>query len=285
MSITITGLGTTDVGSSDPSPGSNLPFANVVINGATSADTYVVTVSTGSIYFNGVNYGTTYNGTVGDGVLNKLNFIAGPTAARIFVGVDQTPNGDGTFSYAAQGTERVNCFVVGTRIACPEGDRAIESIKAGELVLTASGEAVPVMFVGRRHLSLANTPEHRPVRLPAGSLADGVPSRDLEISPDHAVMFGDVLVPARNLIGGPIRQVDVAEVTYLHIQLADHNVILAEGAPCETLLDTDDHSIFDNGHEGVVTDGFLSPYLPRVTQGPALEAILAQIEARLTVTA
>lgn len=277
--VSITGLHSIDLGTiSSPS---NLPFKNIVISNAPSTDTYTVTVSTGGIYLNdGTFIGSSYSGTVNDGVLSTLRFGEGNGDASLNVVVS-----NGSANPAATGSENIFCFVTGTMIDCPGGSRAIETIKAGELVLNAAGSALPVVFVGHRQLDAADLLMHRPVRVPAGALADGVPARDLLVSPDHALRFDGVLVPARNLIGGPIRQVDVSAVTYYHIQLARHDVIIAEGAACETLLDTDDHSFFDNAEEAVASDVFLTPCLPRLTQGPALDLILAAISARLSVPA
>ncbi len=68
------------------------------------------------------------------------------------------------------------------------------------------------------------------------------------LSPDHAVFVDDVLVPVRHLINGStIVQEPVAEVTYYHVELATHDVILAEGLPCESYLDTGNRAVFVNG--------------------------------------
>ena len=266
--------------------GTNAPFNGVYVTNANAGDSYTITVASGTLYLNGVSVGSSYTGTVGDGVFglgapvgSSTLSLAANSATKITFSVTDPTNG---FGSSAEFT--VNCFVAGTMIACPGGDRAVESLKAGDLVLTASGASSPVQFLGSRILDLAAAPTHRPVLIPAGALADGVPMRDLKLSPDHAIVFNGVLVPARNLVGGAIRQLDMDVVTYYHIQLARHDVVIAEGTPCETLLDTDDHSTFDNAAEGVVTDAFLAPCLPRVTQGPALEAILALIHGRVTAT-
>jgi Ca2+-binding RTX toxin-like protein len=41
------------------------------------------------------------------------------------------------------------CFLAGTLIATPSGERAIETLRIGDLVLTADGRAVPILFTGR----------------------------------------------------------------------------------------------------------------------------------------
>lgn len=44
-----------------------------------------------------------------------------------------------------------------------------------------------------------------------------------------------------------IRQVAVSEVTYYHVELPRHEVIMAEGLPVESLLDVGDRGKFANG--------------------------------------
>ena len=62
-------------------------------------------------------------------------------------------------------------------------------------------------------------------------------------SPDHAVFVDDVLVPPRP----PIIREPADEVTYYHLELPDHDVVLAEGPWCESDLNTGDGSAFANG--------------------------------------
>ena len=76
----------------------------------------------------------------------------------------------------------------------------------------------------------------------------GVPRRDLLLSPDHAVWCEGVLIPIRYLLNGrTIVQERVGEVIYFHLELAQHDVILAEGLACESYLDTGNRSAFVNG--------------------------------------
>ena len=72
-----------------------------------------------------------------------------------------------------------------------------------------------------------------------------MPERALFLSPDHAVYVDGVLVPVRLLVNGTsIAQVKRRTVTYYHVELAAHEVILAEGLPCESYLDTGDRADF-----------------------------------------
>jgi hypothetical protein len=67
------------------------------------------------------------------------------------------------------------------------------------------------------------------------------------LSPDHAIYFNDVLIPIKHLINGTtIAQVHVDSITYHHIELAEHDVLLAEGLPAESFLDMRDGSKYAN---------------------------------------
>jgi hypothetical protein len=82
----------------------------------------------------------------------------------------------------------------------------------------------------------------------AGAFAEGLPRRNLWLSPDHAVYTSDVLIPIKRLANGTsIEQVPLDEVTYYHVELDDHDVLLAEGLPVESYLDTGGRFNFENG--------------------------------------
>lgn len=82
----------------------------------------------------------------------------------------------------------------------------------------------------------------------ARAFGPGRPARDLWLSPDHAVLIGDVLIPVKYLINASsIAQVRVRAITYYHVELTQHAVLLAEGLPAESYLDTGDRANFANG--------------------------------------
>ena len=95
-------------------------------------------------------------------------------------------------------------------------------------------------------------------------------------------MFVDgVLVPIKHLINGTtIVQREVDSIVWRHVELRWHDVILAEGMPVETFLDSDDRSVFDNGAGVPETLGFLEPCAPRITQGALLERIRSGLRSR-----
>lgn len=143
------------------------------------------------------------------------------------------------------------CFARGTRLRGLEGDVAIEALRVGDRLLTVDGEALPIRWIGYRDVDCARHPAPEkvwPVRIAAGAFGPGLPAADLFLSPDHAVFAEGVLIPVKHLVnGGSVRQCPQPRVTYFHVELARHAVVLAEGMPAETYLDTGDRRNFDGG--------------------------------------
>ena len=148
----------------------------------------------------------------------------------------------------------IACFCAGTMIACPDGERAVEALSIGDLVLTWDGRVMPVRWIGRNTVStrFADPLRVLPIRIAAGALADHLPVRDLLVSPEHAVLVDDILVEAGALVNGLsiLRESNVAETfVYYHIELAEHALVLAEGVPAESFVDNIHRMAFDNWEE------------------------------------
>jgi hypothetical protein len=175
----------------------------------------------------------------GGGTIGTLDF--GPGAVT---GGFLTPNGSG-------GITEAPCFAAGTRIATERGEVAVEDLRVGEKVrVLLGGGLAEVIWVGRRAVDCARHPKPKqvwPVRVAAGAFGPGRPHTDLLLSPDHAVYVEQVLIPVKYLINdSTIVQVKVDSVTYHHIELAEHDVLLAEGLPAESFLDMRDGSNYAN---------------------------------------
>ena len=135
--------------------------------------------------------------------------------------------------------------------------------------------ARPLKWIGRRSYTgrfIAGNDDALPIRFAANSLADGIPSCDLDVSPKHAMFVDEVLVPAKMLVNGTtIYQLeDVDSVEYFHLELASHDVIFAEGAASETFVDCDSRGMFHN----VAEYGRLYPDDP----GPSWQFCAPRIE-------
>jgi autotransporter passenger strand-loop-strand repeat protein len=170
----------------------------------------------------------------------------------------QTLTGDydkGSFAVAADGAggtlvtfEALPCFRAGTRILTGRGEVPVEKLAVGDGVVTVSGEVLPIVWLGAREVDCRRHPHPTkvwPVRIAANAFGPGRPARSLDLSPDHAVFAAGVLIPVKHLINGAsIRQLQARRVRYLHLELPTHAVILAEGLPTESYLDTGDRQSF-----------------------------------------
>lgn len=149
-----------------------------------------------------------------------------------------------------------SCFAGGTRIATTNGLVAVENLREGADAIRAAGGNARIKWIGYRVVDCARHPRPAdvwPIRVCHGAFGDNVPTRDLMLSPDHSVFIDGVLIPIRYLLNGAtIRQEAAASVTYWHVELDCHDVILAEGLPCESYLDTGNRGAFANGG-GAVT--------------------------------
>ena len=124
-------------------------------------------------------------------------------------------------------------------------------MSVGDNIITLSGEARPIRWIGQRHLDLLrhNTPELvQPIVIRAGAFAEGLPRRDLRVSPDHAILVDSVLVPARLLVNSASieRDTQCNDVTSYHLELETHDILLAEALPAESYIDTGNRGMFAN---------------------------------------
>lgn len=198
--------------------------------------------------------------------------------------------------YTTVVTNSQPCFAAGTRIATPTGEIPVESLRPGDHVLAlADGAWVPrpVRWVGRFSIDLASHPSPRqagPVRITANAIADGVPRRDLLLSPDHAVFLDGLLVQAQALANGAtiFRGTDRDRITYVHVEMAEHSALLAEGLPAESYLDTGNRSWFqaESGVRPLFPDLAAKPshhdgaFAPLLHSGPKLLALHRRLVAR-----
>ncbi len=185
------------------------------------------------------------------------------------------------------------CFAAGTRILTERGPVAVEMLRAGDVAITATADGVgrsEIVWLGHRRVECRRHPaphDVQPVRIAPGAFGPGQPHRELLLSPDHAVFFADALIPVRYLVNGAsIAQLDVERVQYWHVELQAHGVLLAEGLPCESYLDTGNRSAFANGGGAAMAQ---PDFALRVWEAQACAPLLADgpalTEARRTLLA
>jgi hypothetical protein len=169
------------------------------------------------------------------------------------------------------------CYVAGTRILTATGERRIESLMPGDLVLALAGDELiprPVKWLGRRRIDLAAHPRPdmaAPIRIRRGAIADNTPHSDLLVSPDHAIFIDSKLICARQLINGTTicQENGLSSVEYLHVELDTHAIVVAEGLTAESYLNTTNTRRFFVNADGPVA---LHPELTDETDYPTREA-------------
>lgn len=179
-------------------------------------------------------------------------------------------------------TTTVSCFTAGTLIETATGARPVETIVAGDTV-HASGRKAPVVWAGSRRIRIADMEQADlvlPIRIRRDAIAAGQPTRDLVLSPDHAIWIDGRLIPARLLVNGvSIVQERCHEIEYFHLALDRHDLLLAEGLRVESYLDV-------TGALAAATDHHVAP-MHRLDVGrpPALAAYDTHGFAPLTISA
>jgi hypothetical protein len=126
-----------------------------------------------------------------------------------------------------------HCFLKGTLIRTVQGDKSMEDLTVGDLLPTVFAGAVPVKSISRDRFGAS-------VRVARSALGTDVPNKDLYVTPNHALLIDGTLVAAGNLLNGititDLTSVESDHFEFFHIGLDRHNVIYANGTPCETLL-------------------------------------------------
>jgi len=187
------------------------------------------------------------------------------------------------------------CYCRGARIGTDQGEIEVENLAIGDLVITRSGQVRPIIWIGHRDYDAsfaAANPEVLPILIKRDALADGVPKRDLYVSPLHALLIDGTLIPARALInqGSIVKARTGKSVGYFHLELATHDVILAEGAAAETYVDDRNRGMFRNAGEFAELypdrrhfEAGPSPAVycaPRCEDGPVVAAAQASLAQR-----
>jgi hypothetical protein len=155
----------------------------------------------------------------------------------------------------------VVCFAAGTLIRTPRKDVAVETLTAGDVIVTSSGAYRPVKWVGHRIIdcrSLPNATSVWPIRIAADAIAPGQPSQDLYVSPAHTIcidILGETLIHAGNLVNGAsIAQVEVDTIDYWHVELESHDLLLANNLPAESYLEMGNREFFAANGAALDTD-------------------------------
>jgi uncharacterized repeat protein (TIGR01451 family) len=235
------------------------------------------------------NVGNVANGSTRTLTIEATAVSAGTQTATVSVAslANSDTNAGNNNSTAAV---TVACFATGTRILTPSGAVAVEDLRPGMSVLNEAGAAMAIRWIGSRRTDCGQHPrpaDVRPVRIRNGAFAKNKPLRDLVLSPDHSIYIDKVLIPIRHLINGvSVVQEAIREITYWHVELVRHDIILAEGLACESYLDTGNRNSFGDGAVVDLHPDF-AHYVweaegcaPLIVCGPKLAAVRRRLAAR-----
>lgn len=152
------------------------------------------------------------------------------------------------------GEAGVICFTPGTQIETPDGPRLIEDLREGDKVQTRDSGAQDILWIGRKRMSGARLfvmPRLRPIRISKGALGVDRPGDQLIVSPDHQLLLEgpaaydlfnerEVLVAAKHLVNDDTITIDNGRrhVTYIHMLLPRHEILMANGVPSESFHPT-----------------------------------------------
>lgn len=140
------------------------------------------------------------------------------------------------------------CFTRGALITTVRGPRRIETLRPGDLVITADNGLQPIRWIGRKKLSplrLALNVSARPILVPKGTLGAW---RDTLFSPQHRLFLAgkelhllhseaEMLIAAKHLlsVAGIRSVVPDMGVQYFHLAFDRHELIFADGVLSESL--------------------------------------------------
>lgn len=192
----------------------------------------------------------------GDGIADVVDDVVGhdPNDADVSGSGDFTlaDTDNDTASNGSGATPLVNdldyrdvpCFTEGTWILTPTGEKRIETLRVGELVVTRDNGAQPIRWIGKR--TVLGRGRFAPIKLAAAcaTAAQG----PLLVSPQHRILitgykaqlyFGtsEVLSAAKYLVGsGLASEAPCHEVTYIHVMFDQHEVVYSNGIPTESFF-------------------------------------------------
>lgn len=195
--------------------------------------------------------GNSSTGVEGPGAADSISVTF--DAPVVSVVISFSGNSNNGISSGAVGlgdfTGDIVCFAHDTQIETRDGKVAVQDLCVGDLVRTKDNGLQPIRWIGSRTVDAVG--RFAPIVIAADVLGN---DRPLVLSPQHRVMLGgwqaellfgvpEVLVAAKHLVDdkGILRR-EGGTVTYFHMMFDQHEIVYADGAPCES---------FHPGHVGI----------------------------------
>jgi len=186
------------------------------------------------------------------GAILASAIIAKATSATADDGRDDSDEDRDKDGHKHHPDKHFHCFLKGTTVRTAESDRKIEDLAVGDLLPTIFGGISPIQWIGRYRFKRSDptkpwVKDVVPIRVARSALGPDIPRTDLYVTQHHALLIDGLLVAAGNLINGTtITRYDASELDeleFFHIKLELHDVIYAEGALCETLVNVDENAV------------------------------------------
>ncbi|KUJ85121.1 hypothetical protein AVO45_17880 [Ruegeria marisrubri] len=198
----------------------------------------------------------------------------------------------------ANPTSATICFAENTCILTPRGEVPVQDLRVGDMVLVAGGAPEPIVWVGKTVRRLEPGEQAaRPIEIAAGAFGQGLPSRVLQVSPQHKILVSgatvelhygvaEALAPASGFVGLPgVRYVNEAtEVTYYHILLRRHELLFAHGIASESFYPGRTSLTLLDGMQKLRLTLALSGAGLAAGYGPMVRPALSRREARQLVS-
>jgi hypothetical protein len=152
----------------------------------------------------------------------------------------------------------------------------VQRLTIGDMVVSHRGEARPITWIGTGKV-LATRGQRSaatPVIVRKGALGDNVPNRDLRVTKGHSLYIDGVLIPVEFLVNHRSILWDdrAQEVEIYHVELATHDVLLANGALAESYRDDGNRWLFQNANTGW-GEVEKPPCAEVLTGGPVVDAV------------
>ncbi|MEP3440976.1 MAG: Hint domain-containing protein [Sulfitobacter sp.] len=264
-----------------------------VIDGGAGADTINAGDDADTIF---IGAGDVVDG--GEGGDDNDTLILGDRGATVIFDEDNLENGSVIFSDGSTATftnieNIVPCFTLGSRVAVPGGTVAVEDLQVGQLVETRDNGAQAVRWIGRKFVSadeLERSPHLQPIVICQDSIAPAVPNRDMRVSPQHRMLIEnsatqlwlgeeEVLVKAKDMAHKPgIDQMDGKDsVTYIHVMLGQHEIMLVDNAWTESFQPGD---VIASDAAGEVFEELLALFPELETQEGRADYSAARLSAK-----
>ncbi|WP_086644688.1 Hint domain-containing protein [Acetobacter sp. DsW_063] len=243
---------------------SNNPNGVLIISKSSQASDLAAITIENYVYGATIEVASSDSGTLTtsyDSTNHTLTVLNGSTAVLTFTNFTEATGSLTPTAKYSNGYLIISCFLAQSMISTPDGEVAVEDIKVGDDVITfdPSSDAKSVSKVtwaGSKQIVISSgLPDDEagyPVRVIKDAIADGVPHKDMLVTPEHCLFFDGFFVPVRMLVNGKSIFYDKSykSYEYFHIETENHSIVSADGVLTETYLDTGDRRSFR--HKGNV---------------------------------